>query len=293
MKRLIAIIAAAVMLTGCFDYVEPRETYISVTEAHSETVQATESDFQTETEEIAETDTETETETYTETERETVTAYIYTRVGANIREQANVNSEKLDVANFGESIKAFKDTFDDEWVEIVYYEGTAFIHGTLLTVEYDEILRIRQEIADEARRAAESELREKLEQQDTETPETPQRKPQEATEATETETQTETTADVTTATYSASTFKQAGVLYWGGSKWTWYTQRQLPGYGLEIPGRHLDESGYVCDGDGYIVCAADLSYIARYTIIETPFGKLGKIYDTGCAYGVIDVYTDW
>lgn len=93
--------------------------------------------------------------------------------------------------------------------------------------------------------------------------------------------------------YTAAYFKQAGVLSWGGSKWTWYTQRILPGEGLWIPGRHLDENGYVCDENGYICCAADLSYIPRYTVIETPLGKLGKIYDTGCAYGVIDVYTDW
>lgn len=124
---------------------------------------------------------------------------------------------------------------------------------------------------------------------------------QESTEYVEIETATEDeTEPVETETqpqseviYTAAYFKQAGVLNWGGSKWTWYTQRILPGEGLWIPGRHLDENGYVCDENGYICCAADLSYIPRYTVIETPLGKLGKIYDTGCAYGVIDVYTDW
>ena len=110
--------------------------------------------------------------------------------------------------------------------------------------------------------------------------------------------ETEMLTEKETETYSAAVytpdyFKLHGVLNWGGSKWTYYSQRILPGEGLWIPGRHLDENGYVCDENGYIVCAADLSYIPRYTVIDTPLGKKGKIYDTGCAYGVIDIYTDW
>ena len=50
---------------------------------------------------------------------------------------------------------------------------------------------------------------------------------------------------------------------------------------------------YVCDGDGYIVLAADLSMLPRYSIVDTPFGREGKVYDTGCAYGVLDVYVRW
>lgn len=95
------------------------------------------------------------------------------------------------------------------------------------------------------------------------------------------------------AAYTASDFQWLGVITWGGSKWTYYSQRVLPGTGLNIPGRHVDESGFVCDENDYIVLAADLSYISRGTVIETPFGKYGKIYDTGCAYGVVDCYCDW
>ena len=116
------------------------------------------------------------------------------------------------------------------------------------------------------------------------------------TENTTEETTTETVEEpVTTcvADYNPSDFIWMGVINWGGSKWTYYSERILPGEGLNIPGRHTDEDGFVCDEDGYIVLAADRSYIPQYTIIDTPFGRQGKLYDCGCAYGVIDVYTNW
>ena len=95
------------------------------------------------------------------------------------------------------------------------------------------------------------------------------------------------------AIYSPSEFQSAGVISWGGYNWTYYSELVLPGYGLNIPGRHTTEDGYVCDGDGYVVLAADLSMLPRYSIVDTPFGRVGKVYDTGCAYGVLDVYVGW
>lgn len=80
---------------------------------------------------------------------------------------------------------------------------------------------------------------------------------------------------------------------YNGYIWTWYTEVLLPGEGLPIPGRYTDGDGFVCDENGYIVLAAHLDQVSRYTIMETPFGRLGKVYDTGCNYGVIDVYTNW
>ena len=56
-------------------------------------------------------------------------------------------------------------------------------------------------------------------------------------------------------------------------------------------GRWTDSDGYVCDENGY-VCLASTS-VDRYSIIETPFGRTGKVYDSGCAYGVMDVYVNW
>lgn len=95
------------------------------------------------------------------------------------------------------------------------------------------------------------------------------------------------------ALYSPDEFQNSGVISWGGYQWTYYSELILPGNGLNIPGRHTTEDGYVCDGDGYIVLAADLSMLPRYSIVDTPFGREGKVYDTGCAYGVLDVYVRW
>ena len=93
------------------------------------------------------------------------------------------------------------------------------------------------------------------------------------------------------AIYSPSEFMNAGVINWGGWTWTYYSERILPGEGLWIPGRWTDSDGYVCDENGY-VCLASTS-VDRYSIVETPFGRTGKVYDSGCAYGVMDVYVNW
>ena len=71
----------------------------------------------------------------------------------------------------------------------------------------------------------------------------------------------------------------------------WYSQKVLPGGGLNIPGRHVDNNGYVCDENGFI-CLASGS-LAKGTIVETPFGKKGKVYDCGCAANTLDVYTNF
>lgn len=92
-----------------------------------------------------------------------------------------------------------------------------------------------------------------------------------------------------TPEYSASDLQSSGVIYWGGWRWTWYSQNVLPGGGLSIPGRHVDESGYVCDENDYICLAA--TSLSQGAVVDTPFGKQGKVYDSGCAYGTLDVYT--
>lgn len=93
------------------------------------------------------------------------------------------------------------------------------------------------------------------------------------------------------AKYSARYFKRMGVIRWNGWRWTWYSQRVLPGGGLRIPGRHVDKNGYVCDKKGYICLAS--SKLKRGKVVKTPFGKKGKVYDSGCAKNILDVYTDW
>ena len=108
------------------------------------------------------------------------------------------------------------------------------------------------------------------------------------------ETTVKTTSNVTPASepiYDPADFQYMGVIDWGGYKWTYYSQRVLPGPGLEIPGRHVGAYGFVCDENEYICLASnDLSW---GTIVDTPFGPKGRIYDCGCASGVLDCYCDW
>ena len=92
--------------------------------------------------------------------------------------------------------------------------------------------------------------------------------------------------------YSPAYFRQAGRIPWGGWSWTWYSERILPGYGLRIPGRHTDALGYVRDGDGYLCLASDV--LRKGTVIETPFGGYGRVYDCGCGNDyTVDVYVGW
>lgn len=91
--------------------------------------------------------------------------------------------------------------------------------------------------------------------------------------------------------YSADQLRLLGEIYEGGWRWTWYSQNVLPGGGLTIPGRHVDENGYVCDENDRICLASeDLAY---GTVVSTPFGKEGCVYDCGCDYGTLDVYVNF
>lgn len=96
---------------------------------------------------------------------------------------------------------------------------------------------------------------------------------------------------ITYPEYTPADFMSAGVIYWGAWRWTWYSQNVLPGGGLCIPGRHVDDMGYVCDENEYICLAA--TSLSKGTVVDTPFGKQGKVYDSGCAYGTIDTYVAW
>ena len=93
------------------------------------------------------------------------------------------------------------------------------------------------------------------------------------------------------AAYDATKFKSMGVINWNGYRWTYYSQRVLPGGGLKIPGRHVGTYGFVCDENEYICLAS--TTVPYGTVVETPFGMYGKVYDSGCAYGTMDCYCDW
>ncbi len=91
------------------------------------------------------------------------------------------------------------------------------------------------------------------------------------------------------ALFTLEQFLFSGVINWGGYRFTFYSQKVLPGSGLAIPGRHVNEGGYVSDADGYIVLAGDAP---KGTVFETPFGYQGKIYDRGTVGNHLDVYIE-
>lgn len=83
-----------------------------------------------------------------------------------------------------------------------------------------------------------------------------------------------------------------GVVYFNGHKETYYSQNVLPGGGLRIPGRHVAEDGTVRDEEGYICVATDWNYLPYGATVLTSLGP-ARVYDTGCDYGVIDIYVNW
>lgn len=92
---------------------------------------------------------------------------------------------------------------------------------------------------------------------------------------------------------SSADFRRDGVIYYGDHSYTWYSQNVLPGGGLtelNNNGRHVDDRGFVCDGDGYIAVASDDYPMG--TVVDTPFGE-GRVYDSGSGSGNIDIYTDF
>lgn len=84
--------------------------------------------------------------------------------------------------------------------------------------------------------------------------------------------------------------KSAGKIIYNGHIETWYSQRVLPGGGLNIPGRHVAADGTIRDKDNYICVASDT--LPKGTTIMTSLG-MGKVYDTGVGHSGIDIYTDW
>lgn len=89
--------------------------------------------------------------------------------------------------------------------------------------------------------------------------------------------------------YFPSDFRYDGEWFRDGVRYTWYSERVLPGKGLNIPGRHSD-GDFVRDEDEYI-CVASPDY-PEGAVVDTPFGE-GKVYDTGCPSGTIDIYVSW
>lgn len=86
--------------------------------------------------------------------------------------------------------------------------------------------------------------------------------------------------------------KRRGAIYFNGHRETYYSEKVLPGNGLRIPGRHVADDGTIRDDNGYICVAADPGFLARGSILITSLGP-AKVYDSGCAYGTVDIYVNW
>ena len=86
--------------------------------------------------------------------------------------------------------------------------------------------------------------------------------------------------------------KKRGAIYYNGHRETYYSEKVLPGNGLQIPGRHVADDGTIRDENGYICVAADPGFLARGTVLITSLGP-AKVYDSGCAYGTVDIYVNW
>ena len=73
---------------------------------------------------------------------------------------------------------------------------------------------------------------------------------------------------------------------------TWYSTNEGCGQttAVPIPGKHVADDGTIRDEDGYICVAS--SDLKMYSIVMTSVGP-GKVYDTGCSHGTIDIYTTW
>lgn len=103
----------------------------------------------------------------------------------------------------------------------------------------------------------------------------------------------------TTGTIDGSFFKKIGVINENGWRYTWYSSNVLHHYRTSewTP----DENGVYRDSAGNVVvaCVAEVDqdgdivrYVNQGETVPTPFGT-GKVYDSGCAAGTIDVYVNF
>lgn len=84
--------------------------------------------------------------------------------------------------------------------------------------------------------------------------------------------------------------KSAGRVTFNGHTETWYSQKVLPGGGLNIPGRHVAPDGTIRDKDNYICVACD--DLPKGALVMTSLG-MGKVYDKGSGKNNVDIYVNW
>ena len=90
-------------------------------------------------------------------------------------------------------------------------------------------------------------------------------------------------------TYIGNGFESDGVWQDENYRYTWYSSNVL--YHYRTPEWTAGSDGIYRDSEGYVVVAS--SDHPQGTVIEgTPFGAC-KVYDSGCASGTLDVYTNF
>ena len=85
-----------------------------------------------------------------------------------------------------------------------------------------------------------------------------------------------------------------GVVHYNDHKETWYSTNE-PGQTVtarSIPGKHVADDGTIRDEDGYICVATHQEFYQYGDVIQTTLGP-AKVYDCGCSYGTVDIYTNW
>lgn len=87
---------------------------------------------------------------------------------------------------------------------------------------------------------------------------------------------------------NSGSFKSQGVIYQNGIRYTYYSSNVL--YHYRTPEWNAGSDGIYRDSAGYIVVAS--SDHSQGSVVSTPFG-VGKVYDSGCASGTIDIYTNF
>ena len=90
-------------------------------------------------------------------------------------------------------------------------------------------------------------------------------------------------------TYVGNSFQSDGVWQDENYRYTWYSSNVL--YHYRTPEWTAGTDGIYRDAEGYVVVAS--SDLPQGTVVEgTPFGAC-KVYDSGCASGTLDVYTNF
>ena len=87
---------------------------------------------------------------------------------------------------------------------------------------------------------------------------------------------------------NSGSFKSQGVIYQNGIRYTYYSSNVL--YHYRTPEWTAGSDGIYRDSAGYIVVAS--SDHSQGSVVSTPFGA-GKVYDSGCASGTIDIYVNF